>query len=402
MSNVFVKEGRIVNAKGKEIILKGINFGGWLLMEGYILGGRNIPESEFKKNFSRIYGVEELKRFEHAFRKNFITHQDFMKVKKWGFNCVRIPFHYKIFEEKPFKYKDEGIKILDWIVKMAKKFKIFIILDMHAVCGSQNGDWHSDSKGEALFWKSRDYQERFVRLWEFIADYLKGKDFIAGFDLMNEPVITKKTRRKLLLHIYKKTITKILKIDKYRIFFVEPNLWAQDAESIKDLKTPNTVLSVHFYLPLSFVFNFVKGLRYPGRIEGDFWNKKKLEEIFIKYVRFSQKMNVPLHVGEFGINFRSPQFYGECKYLEDLLSIFSKYRVHYNYWTYKGVPLGVYPDGILQLLDNLSWIARHSSLWGWENFYSMWKNSKNKIISSLRSENFKENIWILNVLRKFL
>ena len=118
MSNVFVKEGRIVNAKGKEIILKGINFGGWLLMEGYILGGRNIPESEFKKNFSRIYGVEELKRFEHAFRKNFITHQDFMKVKKWGFNCVRIPFHYKIFEEKPFKYKDEGIKILDWIVKM--------------------------------------------------------------------------------------------------------------------------------------------------------------------------------------------------------------------------------------------------------------------------------------------
>ena len=38
----------------KDERLKGVNIGGWLLMEGYLLGGRNIPEQEFKDRFKKF------------------------------------------------------------------------------------------------------------------------------------------------------------------------------------------------------------------------------------------------------------------------------------------------------------------------------------------------------------
>ena len=40
--------------------LRGVNLGGWLLMEGYLLGGRNIPEREFKERKRNWRGLNRL------------------------------------------------------------------------------------------------------------------------------------------------------------------------------------------------------------------------------------------------------------------------------------------------------------------------------------------------------
>ena len=39
---------KIINEKGQEVALRSIGIGGWLMMEGYMLGGKNMPEHVFK------------------------------------------------------------------------------------------------------------------------------------------------------------------------------------------------------------------------------------------------------------------------------------------------------------------------------------------------------------------
>ncbi len=89
---------------------------------------------------------------------------------------------------------------------------------------------------------------------------------------MNEPVVK---NSQLLKEVYKELIRRIRKIDKNRILFLEPDLWAQELEGIKDMRDENIIFSIHFYLPLEFTFNFIKGLKYPGKINGIFWNRER-------------------------------------------------------------------------------------------------------------------------------
>ena len=76
--------------------LRGINLGGWLMMEGYIIGGRNISEHIFKAKLAKIYGQDFVSEFTRKFRQAFITDQDLLQIKELGFNCVRLPFNYRL------------------------------------------------------------------------------------------------------------------------------------------------------------------------------------------------------------------------------------------------------------------------------------------------------------------
>src|SRR3989338_6933782 len=96
-----VQKTEILN-RHQPIILRGVNLGGWLMMEGYILHSLNKAEQLFKKNFSQALGEKALKDFEKAFRKNFIQESDIREISKLGMNCIRLPFNYRMIEEKPY------------------------------------------------------------------------------------------------------------------------------------------------------------------------------------------------------------------------------------------------------------------------------------------------------------
>jgi len=58
--NRFLKvyKTRIVLGEKKPVILRGVNLGGWLMMEGYLLHSPNIPERRFRKEFAAALGKE--------------------------------------------------------------------------------------------------------------------------------------------------------------------------------------------------------------------------------------------------------------------------------------------------------------------------------------------------------
>jgi aryl-phospho-beta-D-glucosidase BglC (GH1 family) len=65
---------------------------------------------------------------------------------------------------------------------------IYTIIDLHAVQGYQNQDWHSDNPTHrALLWTQKQFQDRAAHLWEVIADRYRGNPWVAGYNLMNEP-----------------------------------------------------------------------------------------------------------------------------------------------------------------------------------------------------------------------
>ncbi len=138
MKPLYVSQGKIVDCNNP-VLLQGVNLGGWLMMEGYILGGRNIPEHMFRRNFRHKHSTSGERKFITLFRDSFITRKDFTIIRKLGFNCVRIPFNYRIVTEK----KLSGLRYLDKALAWCEEAGLYAILDMHAGPGSQNADWHS-------------------------------------------------------------------------------------------------------------------------------------------------------------------------------------------------------------------------------------------------------------------
>ncbi|OQX81239.1 MAG: hypothetical protein B6D56_03070 [Candidatus Omnitrophica bacterium 4484_70.1] len=380
-----------------ETELRGVNLGGWLLMEGYILGGRNIPEKKFKALFKRKYKEEDLEEFERLFRNSFIQEDDFARIKEMGANCVRVPFHYRLLEEAPFRYTEEGFSYLKKALRWAKKYNLKVILDLHAACGSQNEDWHSDSVGFAYLWKKEVFRQRTYRLWEEIVSLFKDEEALFGYDILNEPV-TKDI--KTLLGFYKELIGRIKAIDKEHIIFVEGNLWATEIDFLESLLEEKVYISIHFYQPLDFTFNFVPYLKYPGKIGNILWNKDTLYQYILKYYKFAQRNRAKIFVGEFGVNWRE-NFFGEGIYLEDLLDIFEEFGFDYTYWTYKTVKNYIYPDGLFQYLGNQRYVRRESPSSGWESYLERWREEKYKIKRVWDTRNYTLIQGLYKILEKY-
>ena len=382
----------IIDQKGKRVYLRGVNLGGWLMMEGYILHGRNFPEHIFKKEFIRHNGKRELENFMYLYRQNFITYGDIRRIKKMGANCVRVPFNYRLIQI------DKGWNYLDNVTKWCKREGIFCILDLHAAPGAQNEDWHSDSDGRALLWKDKRNQKLFLTIWHKIARRYKNEATIAGYDVLNEAVVK---NPKTLRRFYERIVKEIRKVDKNHIIFLEANLWGQQLKSLGRPKDKNIVYSIHVYQPINFTFNFHPHLKYPGYIDGKYWDSKQIFKMIIQYHQLAEKWQVPIYVGEFGINYRSAKYYGELRYLRDVLECFKRFGFHWTYWTYKAVANGLYPDGIYQYLPDFPWVKREGPILGWENFYHLWKKHKGKIAASWKTEKFSENRYISKLLSRY-
>jgi len=112
----------------------------------------------------------------------FFTRSDAKYFASLGLNCVRIPFNYQHFEDdaNPGVYLEQGFKLLDRVVEHCSAEGLYVVLDLHAVPGGQNQDWHSDSgMADALFWRFKEFQDRVVDLWLEIAKRYKGNPHVS-------------------------------------------------------------------------------------------------------------------------------------------------------------------------------------------------------------------------------
>ncbi len=392
---------RIIDEDGKPVALRGVALGGWLMMEGYIMGGRNLPERIFRAEFEKALGKDAMADFTRQFRKNFIREYDFKLIKEWGANCVRIPFNYRLieFEDLPFSLNEEGLKCLDDAVRWCEKYGLYCILDMHAAPGAQNPDWHSDCVGKPELFTNEANRERFLRLWHFLANRYKHVSNVAGYDILNEPVIEIEKESELK-DLYSKVTWEIRDTDKKHIIFLEGNIFGQRLDFIGKPEDKNTALSIHAYPITDYVFNFEKDLRYPGKVYNIPWSKKALDLITLPYRMLSDKFEVPIYIGEVGINWRGGH-YGELRWAEDILDVFERYGISWTWWTYKSVAGPIHPDGIFRYVKSPDWVNHKGPLTGLETYSGEWPKHRNDMISSWKTESFKPNDHMHALLERF-
>ena len=391
MNKTFLRRSKtsIIGPEGKPLQLKGVNFGGWLMMEAYFVHSSNLPQQLFEKEFAKQCGRKALSELLGKFRDNFITESDFQQVASWGMNSIRLPFHYKIGADS------QAVSYLDKAIGWARKHHVYLILDLHAAYGAQNPDWHSDSlEGKTELWAKKNNRLKTYALWEKLADRFKDETIVAGYDILNESVLEDTD---LLNEFYRESIKAIRSSDKTHMLFIEGKHWAQQIDVLDDFPDDNWVYSIHFYEPMEFAFNLIPFLRYP-------WadcNKDVLRRRMEGYYRFAQKRQRPVHVGEFGVNYRQG-VYNEHVYLQDELKCFNDLGFHWNYWTYKAVKNFTFPDGVLGYYPNSPWVHRQGPKTGWNCWGALWEEHKNEMTASWRTQSFSLNTHVIEELKRAL
>ncbi|SPO00323.1 related to endoglucanase [Cephalotrichum gorgonifer] len=335
---------RIVNASGETVLLKGTAIGGALNMENFI-SGFSGHEHEHRAQMASVLGADKAAFFFDRLIHHWFTDADAAYFASLGLNCIRIPFNYRHFidDMNPGVIKPEGFALLDRCVEICARHNLFVVLDLHAVPGGQNQDWHSDSGiSRAMFWDFKDHQDRAIQLWEALAAHYKGNPVVAGYNPLNEPADPHKTASGAdgarLVAWYEKAEKAIRAVDPDHMLFVDGNTYAMDFRAFPERPLPNTVYAIHDY---SF-FGFPIGEQYEGTQE----QKDKLRAQLLRKIEFMREKGVPVWNGEFGPVYQDERKEGaegvevnkkRFAMLEEQLKLYREYGISWSIWLYKDI-----------------------------------------------------------------
>ncbi len=219
---LHVRRAEIVDGKGRPVVLHAVAFG------------------------NAVWGNVRIPRQHH-------DESDYARLKAMGMNAVRFYMNYRTFEsdDAPGQYLADGWQWLDDNIAWAKKHGIYLVLNMHV----PPGGFQSLGNGKAL-WDQPALQERFIRLWTEIARRYRNEPTVAGYDLLNEPVVTR--AKSQWQDLAGRLAVAIRTVDPDHMLFVERlnavgHDWGEDADhNFFTIADPNTVYEFHFYKPFHF------------------------------------------------------------------------------------------------------------------------------------------------------
>lgn len=304
-------EGKaIVDANGQPVLLRGIGLGGWLVPEGYMLHvpGRGSPSS-IRNLILDLLGAADTERFYQLYRANYVNASDIQQIAAWGFNSIRLPFHYEMLSppEQPGVFLESGFQVLDSLIAWSKRNKLYVILDMHCAPGGQNDGNISDSDGEAKLWTVPANQDRTVEIWKKIAERYVTEPWVIGYDLLNEPVMPSGFSNFDLRNLYRRIALAIREVDPNHILFIEGGNFATDFANL----TPP------LFYGTNIAYSFHK-----------YWSETSQSTIQ-DLLNLRDNWNVPLWMGESGEN-SNPWFYETVKLLE-------ANNIGWCWWTHKKI-----------------------------------------------------------------
>jgi len=334
---------QITNSKGNVVILRGVNFGSWLLNELWMTDfqpkGSNLTcDTDIRFILNKRFGKKKANQLIDIYQLSYINEQDFDNVKTLGFNCIRLPFLYKILEDddKPGIYKKDGWNLLDFAVSNCALRNIYCIIDLHGTPGGQSADHTTGQTGyNKLFWEKK-FQDRTVKMWKAISRRYKNESAVAGYDLINEPYGA--PTKDSLLKLYDKLYRAIRAIDKKHIIFLaDRGPWHGGLNELPILKNcrhpiPATISNMPgTRLDLVAGIGEWENVVYQTHIY-DFKNwgiaaHKKLIDDFAKE-EIARRKNVPILIGEF-------HPWGDNKVWEMYFKKFNSNNWNWTLWTYK-------------------------------------------------------------------
>ena len=188
--------GRLINESKKEVLLHGVNLGGWLLQETWMcpVAGSESNSESIRTLEERGFSEQQIRSLFQSYADHWITEKDLEYLASLGVNCVRVPFWYRNFMDEELRFYSEndaenpGFLLLDRLVAWAERYGIYVILDMHGCPGGQSTNHSCGIIGENRLYTEEKYSDAMERLWTRIAQHYRGCKTIAAYDIMNEPM----------------------------------------------------------------------------------------------------------------------------------------------------------------------------------------------------------------------
>lgn len=359
---------RIINASNQEVVLRGVNLGGWQVQEGYMLkpgyGDKGTgTQSLVKKGlFNQGQSDGQVESFYQQWRDNFFTKADIDYLKDKGFNCVRLPLHYELFltasqravrtgvSKGSTSYGDylnslrgwygnnqlfndpstlEGVRLIDEVLSWAGANGMYVVLDLHAAPGAQGSDANiADAlvSGGNDFWNNQINQDIAVRLWSTLSNRYKGDPRVAMYDVLNEPNNIPNTAsqngNQRLHDVMQRFITTIRNNNDNHLILLEGNGFGNDYNYMEKrtfTNTANLVYNSHRYSGGGYEID-----NNPNSVDGNNPNSLRL---IGNLTRFRTDNNVPIWVGETGEN--------SAQWMGDAANGLNSVGIGWCHWTYK-------------------------------------------------------------------
>lgn len=259
----------------------------------------------------------------------------FKLISEAGFNSVRIPIKWSAHASTspPYKIDEDFFLRIDWIVEMAKKYRLAAIFNMH----------HFDE----IFEEPKTNKERFLALWEQISERYKylPKEFL--FEPLNEP------HANLTSDIWNNYLADAIKIIRItnpgRTIIINSAEWG-GAGSVPKLVIPkkeeNVIVSFHFYEPFHFTHQGTEWNKSSDDWLGLTWSGTDDEIAFINermdiVTNWAKEHNRPINIGEFGCYSRA-DMKSRIVWTTHIAQVQAPSRdFSWNYWEF-GAGFGIY------------------------------------------------------------
>jgi len=308
VSGFLRAEGRkLVNGEGREVLLRGVGFGSWLLPEGYMWAfpDQGDRPRRIERMVEELVGADLASEFWDLYYDRYVREADIRRIAEEGFNSVRVPINARFLMEEEGCWKEERLALIDRVVGWCREHRLYVILDLHGAPGGQTGTNIDDSEFDRpdLFLEER-YADLTVELWRMLAARYKDEWIVGGYDLLNEPLPNWFAQyNDRIMPLYKRIASAIREADDRHMIILEGAHWSTDWTIFDERIDDNVMLQFHKY-----------------------WNNPDTESIQA-YLDGREKWNAPIFMGEGGEN-NKDWYAGAFRLFED-------HGISWNFWTWK-------------------------------------------------------------------
>jgi len=342
----------------------GVGLGNWLLPEGYMwnFGPDGDRPRKIEKIISDLIGQKQAEKFWQQFRQQYITEADIKRIAELGFNSVRPALNARLFlaEGDSASFIEKNFVLLDNLIEWARKYNLYVILDMHGAPGGQTGANIDDSpRNEPELFIDTHNQDRLLKLWFKIAKRYADEPTVIAYDLLNEPLPQNTGAAEKYGHLveplYRQLTAAIREVDKNHMITLEGINWSNDWSIFGESFDDNVFYQFHYYC----------------------WNRPDNLNDISQYVKLREKLDAPVWVGETGEK-GNTIYWATSQYFEE-------HNIGWSFWPWKKMDT-----------QNTPYSIRRPKNWDQIVDYSHGKNKPDSASAQLAFDELIENIKLSN------
>ena len=283
--------------------------------------GRDIFKADSRNHYSGP--ITRYRGFQ--VNPNRLTVKDIDDLGKWGANLIRFGFsggEPVKTEEEYLRWVDSRIARLDSLMPHLERNGIKVVIAFSKIPGAKRTNYASVNLKN-----SSDFGP-LEKPWTKVASYYRKNPNIYGYDLLNEPAgIDADDWNRVAEELVKAIRT------------VDPDTLVINPFVTRFFPGENMAYSPHIYQPHTLTHQGVaeRGVawKYPGYINGVYWDKEQLRVTLKPFIDFQQKYNARIYIGEFSCIAWAE---GRDRYIQDCIELFEEYGWDWTYHAFREWP----------------------------------------------------------------